>query len=118
MRGQAIQRARAPASRGPVDLTALSGFVLLVISAVSVAALLFVRHAHAVPGGHGYWTDILGFRAGVDNIGIGTIVTIFASGDLHWKHNVLELAAILIGVAGFAISHHAWRRSSRSPRPG
>jgi hypothetical protein len=112
--GQAIQRARAPASRGPADLTALSGFLLVAISVMSVAALVFVRHAHTGAGGHGYWTDILGFRAGVDNIGIGTIVTIFASGDLHWKHNVVVLAAILIGVAGLAISRHAWLRAPRS----
>ena len=114
MRAQPFPRARAPASGGAADLAAISGLVLLAISAVSVAALVFVRHAHTVPGGHGYWTDILGFRAGVDNIGVGTFVTIFASGDLHWKHNVLVLGAILIGVAGLAISRRSWRHARRA----
>ncbi len=118
MKGHAVERVRAPASRGPSDLMAGAGFVLMAVSAVAIATLLFVRHDHTVPGAHGYWTDILGFRAGVDNVGIGTAVTIFANGDLHWQHNALQFGALLVGLTGFALSHHGWRRASRSPDPG
>ena len=109
MRGQAI-RARSQSGYRRDGLEAGAGFLVMAIASAALAILLFVRHAHTQPGGRGYWTDALGLQAGVDNIGVRTVFTIFSNADLHWQHNLLVLGALLGVLSGFVVFKRSGRR--------
>jgi hypothetical protein len=104
----------ATARRGPDALAAVVCFGLSLVSAAALATLLFVRHLHETPGGAGYWTDALGFRAGVDNIGLGTVVSVVLNWHLHWQHNLGVLGSLVVCVTGYAAARSYWAASNPS----
>jgi hypothetical protein len=101
----------ATARRSPATLAAVVCFALSLAAAAALVTLLFVRHLHEAPGEAGYWTDALGFRAGVDNIGLGTIVSVFLNWHLHWQHNLGVLGSLVVGVTGYELGKSYWAAS-------
>jgi hypothetical protein len=96
----------------------VAGACLVVASAAwaAVFALLFVRHAHIDASGAGYWTDVFGYRAGVDNFGPRTIVTVFLNWHLHWQHNLAELGSFIVGVCALVVGRSSWEVAKGAPR--
>ena len=114
MRSHATWHARAPSRPGSDEFLAGAGYALMALATLALAVLVFVRHAHTSSGGRGFWTDALGYRAGVDNVGIQTVFTIFANPDLHWQHNLLVLGSLLLLLCGFGMGRTLSRRSARA----
>jgi hypothetical protein len=108
VQGQSSRHGFAKAGRGSAVLIAGACLVLAAAAWAAVFTLLFVRHAHTDASGAGYWTDVFGFRAGVDNIGPRTLVTIFLNWDLHWQHNLAELGSIVVGLCAFFVGRRYW----------
>lgn len=108
MQGQSSRHGFARTGRGSAVLIAGACLVLAAAAWATVFTLLFVRHAHTDAGGAGYWTDVFGFRAGVDNVGPRTLVTIFLNWDLHWQHNLAELGSIVVGLCALFVGRRSW----------
>ena len=115
MQGQSNRHGFAIAGRGSAVLVAGVCLVLAAAAWAAVFTLLFVRHAHADVSGAGYWTDVFGFRAGVDNIGPRTLVTVFLNWHLHWQHNLAELGSVIAGVCSLAVGRRFWAAAKDSP---
>jgi hypothetical protein len=95
-------------------MAAVACFALAAAAAAAILTLVLVRHAHVDTAGAGYWTDVFGFRAGVDNVGLGTIVSVFLNWHLHWQHNLAELGSLVVGVCGFELGKSYWSASKGS----
>ena len=111
MHSRSSLRVFAIERRGPDALAAVACFAVAIAAAMALVTLLFVRHAHVAPGGHGYWTDAFGFRAGVDNLGPGTAVSVLLNPHLHWQHNVGVIGSLLVVVLGYELGMHSWAAS-------
>lgn len=108
MHSRSSLRVFAIERRGPDALAAVACFAVAIGAAMALVTLLFVRHAHVAPGGAGYWTDAFGLRAGVDNLGPGTAVSVLLNPRLHWQHNVGVIGALLVVVLGYELGKYAW----------
>jgi hypothetical protein len=95
-------------------MAAVTCFALAAAAAAAALILVLVRHAHVDANGAGYWTDALGFHAGVDNVGLGTIVSVFLNWHLHWQHNLMELGSFVVGLCGFELGKSYWAASKSS----
>ncbi|MEO9176966.1 MAG: hypothetical protein ABI317_15750 [Gaiellales bacterium] len=97
-------RARGVVSPRPGSplLAAAACYAIAMLAASVIMVLVLVRHPHVASNGAGYWTDAFGWRAGVDNVGLGTIVSIFLNWHLHWEHNLAVLGTAVVCLTGLA----------------
>jgi hypothetical protein len=116
VQGQSSRHGFAIAGRRSAVLGAGACLILAAAAWAAVFTLLFVRHAHTDASGAGYWTDVLGYRAGVDNFGPRTIVTVFLNWQLHWQHNLAELGSVVVGVCALAVGRSSWEVAKGSSR--
>ncbi|MDX6510541.1 MAG: hypothetical protein QOE36_45 [Gaiellaceae bacterium] len=107
-------RGFATPRRGASVIAAVACFAVAAAAAAAVLTLVLVRDLHANPAGGGYWTDVFGFRAGVDNVGFGTVVSVFLNWHLHWQHNLAELGTVVVGLLGYGLGKSYWEASKDS----
>ena len=116
MDGRLRARGIATPRPGAPFVAAVACYAIAILAAAAIVVLVLVRHPHVAPNGAGYWTDVFGWRAGVDNVGLGTIVTVFLNWHLHWEHNLAVLGTAVVGLVGLARAR-SYRIASRGSQP-
>lgn len=96
---------------GAAAIAAIAFFALMVVGFAALAGLVFLRSVHYDANGVGYWKDFLGYRAGDDGVGLGTVVDIFLDWHRHWQHNLAETLSFILGIIGLGIGKWLWDTS-------